>query len=490
MPSAPRDIDATTIATESDRFGRGRQEPEVTTLVIAWYPDDPRRVGELAVAPPKGTTHVMGRGDAEEEPRVRFFRSRPGRLEPTEPLAAPGLSRRQLEVTGHEDGIEVRAVGRCPMRVNEVERETATVRPGDTIRFRQELVLFCCRRPVRLPPLRHFAIPPTASFGSPDSAGIVGESPAAWALRDEIGFAARSGAHVLLLGETGTGKELAARAIHALSGQPSRPFVARNAATLPSGLIDAELFGNVRNYPNPGMPDRPGLVGQADGGFLFLDELGELSVDSHAHLLRVLDADGEYQRLGETATRRSQFRLIAATNRDPTEIKHDLLARLTIRVEIPPLAERREDIPLLLHHLVSQAAKRSPEVAARFLEATDPARPTARADARLVEAVLRRDFPGNTRELDAILWTAISKSDGDVIAWDSDAVASTPPPDGRPGSRPSRPRNEDPGEEEVRAALAREQGNVARAAKGLGLSSRYALYRIMGKLGIAAKSST
>ena len=117
----------------------------------------------------------------------------------------------------------------------------------------------------------------------------------------------------MLLGETGTGKELAARAVHRFSTRADRPLVARNAATMPAGLIDAELFGNARNYPNPGMAERPGLVGQADGGFLFLDEIGELPSELQAHLLRVLDAGGEYQRLGESRVRRSDFRLLAAT---------------------------------------------------------------------------------------------------------------------------------------------------------------------------------
>ena len=139
----------------------------------------------------------------------------------------------------------------------------------------------------------------------------------------------------LLLGESGTGKELAARAVHQLSQRGRQQFVARNAATLPAGLIDAELFGNAKNYPNPGMPERRGLIGEADGGSLFLDEIGELPVELQAHLLRVLDGDGEYQRLGEGVARRSNFRLIAATNRDPSTLKHDLAARFTARIELP-----------------------------------------------------------------------------------------------------------------------------------------------------------
>src|SRR5690348_15490748 len=132
---------------------------------------------------------------------------------------------------------------------------------------------------------------------------------------------ARRPGHVLLTGASGTGKELAARAIHALSKRSGQRLVARNAATLPESLIDAELFGNAKNYPNPGMAERAGLVGQADGSTLFLDEIAELPSSSQAHLLRVLD-DGEYHRLGDGLARRSDFRLVAATNRDVSSLKH------------------------------------------------------------------------------------------------------------------------------------------------------------------------
>src|SRR5262249_14365097 len=173
--------------------------------------------------------------------------------------------------------------------------------------------------------------------------------------------------NVLIHGPSGTGKELAARAVHALSRRAKRPLVARNAATLPPGLVDAELFGNVKNYPNPGTPERPGLIAQADGGTLFLDEIGELPWDLQAHLLRVLDAGGESHRLGEATARRASIRLVAATNRAPGELKHDLLARLTLRLVMPELAARPEDIPLLVRHLLRRAAEQSPDIGRRFL---------------------------------------------------------------------------------------------------------------------------
>jgi two-component system nitrogen regulation response regulator GlnG/two-component system response regulator HydG len=161
---------------------------------------------------------------------------------------------------------------------------------------------------------------------------MIGESPAAWDLREQLAAGAVQGAHVLLLGESGAGKELAARALHALSARSAGPFVARNAATIPDSLVDAELFGTAKNYPNSGSPERVGLVGEADGGHLMLDEIGELSDVHQAHLLRLLDRGGEYHRLGESHTRLSDLRLIAATNRYPASLKHDLLARFALHL--------------------------------------------------------------------------------------------------------------------------------------------------------------
>src|SRR5262249_66785 len=162
-------------------------------------------------------------------------------------------------------------------------------------------------------------------------------TPLAWALRDTVAFAARAEGHVLVRGESGSGKELCATAIHRLSTRGERALVARNAATFPAGLVDAELFGNAKNHPNPGTAEREGegLVGEGDGGTLFLDEIGELPAALQAHLLRVLDRNGEYQRLGESRVRRADLRVVAATNRGVAELKHDFAARFTLAVEIP-----------------------------------------------------------------------------------------------------------------------------------------------------------
>jgi DNA-binding NtrC family response regulator len=347
-----------------------------------------------------------------------------------------------------------------------------------TALLKGQLLLYCVSRPLTLPPARYFPSASTGPFAACDATGVLGESEASWALRERIGFIAQVDDHALLMGASGTGKELAARAIHALSARRAGRFVARNAATLPSSLLDAELFGNAKNYPNPGMPDRPGLVGEAHGGTLFLDEIGELAHESQAHLLRVLDAGGEYQRLGEAATRRSDFRLVGATNRDPAALKHDVLARLTLSAELPPLADRRDDIPLLVQHLLVRARKKAPTVVERFIEEDDGA-PYVRVHAALIEHLLHRSYETNLRELDAILWRAVAGSSRDVVVLTDEVAAQGAP----------RREASELTAAEVRAVVEREKGNLERAAKLLGLSSRFALHRLMKKLGVRASTT-
>ena len=205
-------------------------------------------------------------------------------------------------------------------------------RGGLGVENRKERILFLCMRRPPLATAREKARP--HPFGQADEHGLVGESSAIWDLREEVAFFAKRQGHVLITGPSGSGKELVARSIHALSTRASHRFIARSAATIPPALVDAELFGNVGNYPNAGMPERPGLFGESDGGTLFLDEIGEMSSEAQAHLLRVLDSGGEYQRLGDAKRRTSDVRLVAATNRSPDALKHDFLARFPFRIQV------------------------------------------------------------------------------------------------------------------------------------------------------------
>jgi DNA-binding NtrC family response regulator len=364
--------------------------------------------------------------------------------------------------------------------------DRAVLAPGDTLLLKGQLLLFCTRRPRRLAALQSAAIADAPAFGRPDAHGIVGESPATWRLRDQLAWLARADEHTLILGESGAGKELCPRAIHAQSTRARGPFVARNAATIPHGLVDAELFGNVKGYPNPGMPERPGLIGAADGGTLFLDEIGELPHGLQASLLRVLDDGGEYMNLGGAAVKRSRLRLLGATNRELTALKHDLAARFVLRLEVPGLDERRDDIPLVMHHLLRRTAAKSPEATRRFLA---PGGGELQVKASLVAHLLQARYTTHVRELAALLWRAMSTSTGSAIEWAGEAPASgpgAPSPDTEESAEalvddPSVP---EPSEAEVRAALAAHGANIVRTAKALRLSSRYVLYRLMRKHGI------
>ena len=311
--------DSTGDEVERGNASQGRQ-PQHLALAIGWSRAEPQRAGEVTLFPASSGPRLIGRGGARDDDpaeRVRFARQRPGIWEPTGDLAGSALSRAQLLVTPSAGTLKVQRLGRLSMCVNGALKQDAELKLGDTVTLGSQLLLICVRRTARIAPLKRF--PPSAirAFGEADAYGMIGESPTTWALRESIAFAALSKQHCLVLGESGTGKELAARMIHQLGVGASRSMVSRNAATFPEALVDAELFGNIKDYPNPGMPGRPGLIGASDQSSLFLDEIAEFPEALQAHLLRVLDSGGEYQRLGDAQTRSSNFRLICATNRSP-----------------------------------------------------------------------------------------------------------------------------------------------------------------------------
>ena len=444
-------------------------------LVIAWSLEEPGRAGEVAAV--EGPA-VLGRGGAqpgETAARLEFARVRPGESVPAAPLRGARISRTQLKLAPSEGALEVENVGRCPLLVRGAESPRARVRPGDALVLGNALVLLVSRRPRVLPPLQSGPLP-AFPFGRPDAHGIVGESPAAWELRDRLALAATSGHHVLLHGESGCGKELAARALHALSPRAGKPLVARNAATFPEGLVDAELFGSARSYPNAGSPERRGLVGEADGSTLFLDEIGELPAATQAHLLRLLDRGGEYQRLGESRVRNADLRVVAATNRALDALKHDFLARFQARIEVPGLAERPEDIPLLAGHLVRGMLERNDALRARLVDPNGE----PRVDPALAEALLLHPFTHHMRELERLLWLSASTSRGEFLELTPQVAAEL-------RTRPIAAGAGETGDPAaIHAALAAAQGNVTAAARALGLKNRFALYRLMRRHGIAS----
>ncbi len=472
--------DDTTLDPASLRADRSPTPAARLALVRVFSRDEPQRVGEVLFAPHgKGQEpRIIGRGPARpDDPHARagWLRQRPGENAPAGPLESRAVSRVQLVLRAHPEGVRVENVGRRAMHVDGLAVREAVLREGSTLALEDELVLLAVRRPIALPAARAWPEGELVPFGGADRFGMVGESPAAWSLRDELAFVAARDLHVLLRGPTGTGKELAARAIHALGGVEA-PLVARNAATIPAGLVDAELFGNVADYPNRGMKARPGLIGAADGSTLFLDEIGELPEELQAHLLRVLDR-GEYQRLGEEAARTSRFRMIGATNRPLERLKHDLLARLTLRVELPSLADRVEDVPLIARHLLREAAAADPALAARFVEEID-GEPVVRIAPELVIALCRAPLEHGVRELASLLWRCIQESRGAWVVLAPGVAADV--------ARAIEPANEavDVDAEAVRAALEEHDWVVSRAWKALGLKNRHVLSRLMKKHGL------
>ena len=297
--------------------------------------------------------------------------------------------------------------------------------------------------------------------------------------------ASRSETPVLITGETGTGKELVARAIHAGGRRAQQPLVPLNCAALPRDLVESELFGHRRGAFSGAQADHPGLFVAAHRGTLFLDEIGELPVEAQAKLLRVLQ-DGEVRPVGSLESRRVDVRIIAASNRSLAamgagSMRQDLFFRLSVLViEMPPLRERREDLPLLVAHFLARIRERG---VAR-VESVDP---------QALELMLGYPFPGNVRELENML-EGISLTlptdhstirAEDVRGWLRHRGRPAPPVPAIPG--PSL-RLRDIEVWAITEALKQTDGNKKRAAQLLGIS-RDTLYRKLEEMGLEASVS-
>jgi DNA-binding NtrC family response regulator len=281
-----------------------------------------------------------------------------------------------------------------------------------------------------------------------------------------------SDANVLITGENGTGKEVVARHLHALSGRAAKPLITVNAGALSEGLFESELFGHVRGAFTDARTDRVGRFELADGGTLFLDEIATVPLNLQPKLLRVLET-GEFEPVGASKTRRTDVRVLSATNANLHDevaagrFRQDLFFRLnTVEIQLPPLRERREDIPLLANHFLRHHA-------ARYRKQLDGFEPPA------LEVLMNRQWPGNIRELQHTVERASLMAQGNLVSAPDLGLQSV--------AETTR-RLEEMSLEEVesiliRKALARSEGNVNKAAAALGLS-RSALYRRINKYGL------
>jgi len=283
-----------------------------------------------------------------------------------------------------------------------------------------------------------------------------------------------SDANVLITGEHGSGKEVVARTLHALSNRVSRPLVTVNTGGLSEGVFESELFGHVRGAFTDAKSDRIGRFELAHGGTLFLDEIANVPLSQQAKLLRVLES-GEMERVGSSRTVRVDVRIISATNADLSKeasegrFRQDLLFRLnTVEIQVPPLRERRRDIPALAMLFLKRYAERY-------------RKPTTNFDAAALQSLLDYPWPGNVRELDHAVERALLLSQGDVVLVSDLGLREV---------RDAQPKMEELSLEEVEALLVRKAidrygGNISQAAEALGLS-RSALYRRLQKYGIGS----
>ena len=315
---------------------------------------------------------------------------------------------------------------------------------------------------------------PTSS--SPE--GFIGASPAMTKVKEVIRRAAGAPGTVLVTGETGTGKELAARAIHAGSPRAAKPFVALNCAALTESLLENELFGHTRGAFTGAAGPRPGLIEHASGGTLFLDEIGTMSPAIQAKLLRALEA-GEVRRIGENESRRVDVRFVTATNVDlkaavdDGSFRSDLYYRVNLhRVHMPPLRERDGDVPLLVQHFLERYGR-----AASITSVAAPA----------LVALEAYTYPGNVRQLEHIIQRAVAIAQPpELVLSDLPEELLAPVPAHVPASEGTVTAARERAEREmIVATLTRCHGEITAAARELQVS-RTTMWRLMKKHAIEA----
>ena len=436
------------------------------------------RVGEIAPIDPAGGETVLGRRSPA------FHAVIDGEAGP---LADRFVSREHLGVawSAGRRAFALRPVAsaRQPVEIVSLDAEAprafveraVEVPPGTVIAIGDRVLLRLAAGVARLP--------------GEDRLGMIGEGDGTWAVRDRVAAVARFRESVLILGETGTGKELVARALHAIEG--GGPFVALNLGGLEAGTAGSELFGHARGAFTGADRDASGAFEAAQGGTVFLDEIGDAPLDLQKKLLRVLE-DRRFSPLGSRRQLALACRVVAATNRPLAadlaagRFRRDLYERLAaLTVPVPPLRQRLEDVPRLFFHFLAAQARAHAALAWLFAGAGDAADPPLPLG--FVVELLRHPWPGNIRELKnhAVATAAANLGGGRFQAPRpaSPLVTDAPP---SPPRRPPTPARVPTGEE-LTASLTACQGNVRKAALALGCS-RYQLYRWMEVRGVDPKS--
>ncbi len=302
---------------------------------------------------------------------------------------------------------------------------------------------------------------------------MIAESAVMQPVLELIGRVGPSDANILITGEHGTGKEVVAQTLHALSARASRPMVTVNAGGLSEGIFESELFGHVKGAFTDARTDRVGRFELAEGSTLFLDEIANVPLNLQAKLLRVLET-GELERVGSSSTRRVDVRVLAATNADVNvevsagRFRQDLLFRLnTIEIHLPALRERREDILLLAHHFLRGYSQRYRKTISGF-------------DSAATQLLREHPWPGNVRELDHAVERGVLLSTGPLVHA-ADLGLRAPTPAG--AARLEEMSLDEVERHLIQRTLGRHENNVSQAAKALGLS-RSALYRRLQKYGL------
>jgi DNA-binding NtrC family response regulator len=428
--------------------GRPRHRDGAEPLLMLAFSDGGRGEHERFVVPPEGIS-------LDRDARV-FSAG----------LKDSTISRRHAEIRPHHGRMRLHDLGSRNGTFVNGKRLTSVhaLEPGDVVRLGATLLVYARSA-------RDRADDPEAA------PRLIGESDAIAAVRRSIGLAAERRFNVLVTGETGTGKEIVARALHTRSGRTG-PLVAVNCAGLSKDMLAAELFGHVRGAFTGAVSNRPGLFRSADGGTLFLDELGELPLDVQAQLLRALET-GEVRPVGGTAEVAVDVAVVGATNRDVLadvragRFRADLYGRLVQwQIDLPPLRERREDIPILVRHLLGRCS----------------------ADGRLLtfaltEALLLHSWPLNVRGLlNVVAIAAATSRRGAALDLcpevEAALLGSRTEEDANPrgeaaAAQPARPKDV-PSLLALEKALVESRGSISAAARSLG-ASRQQMYRWMAQ---------